>query len=138
MIGLHPANCTYDTNSSTLHCVPDTSSCVVQTCEPCERCQAGFIPSVPSQRSLDGRWKFFSHCFHLETNSESPDCESSGVLRTDRCVSVLPIQPDEQDTVLRGQLPVALVLCSCTEPNCTGLSAEIRFEFVNTTGRGKS
>ena len=130
VIDRHPANCTYDTNSSTLHCVPDTSSCVVQTCEPCELCHAGFIPSVPSQRSLAGRWEFFSRCSHLMTNNQSPDCESNGVLRTDRCVAVVPVQPNEQDTVLSGQSPVPSVLCSCTEPNCTGLPAEIRFEFV--------
>ena len=133
MIGRHPASCTYDTNSSTLHCVPDTSSCVVETCEPCQRCEATFIP-FPDQRSLDGRWEFFSHCFTLQTHIEAPDCESNGVLRTDRCVGVLPVEPDEQDMVLNGQSPVQSPIlslsCSCTEPNCTGLPAEIRFEFV--------
>ena len=129
MVDQHPARCTYDTNSSTLHCVPDTSSCVLETCGPCEHCKAIFY-LLPGQRRLNGTWRFISHCFPLEMHYESPDCESNGILFADRCVGVQPVQPDKQDTVLSGMLPFLTLSCACTEPECTALSAEIRFDFV--------
>ena len=129
-IGRHPANCTYDTETSTLHCVPDTSGsmCTVQACEPCQRCIAEYhkLPGVP----LTGKWEFTSHCISLETHRESPDCEANGLLYPDRCVGTHRIEPYEREGVLSGRATLFGVHCGCYETNCTAEMAEIKFDFV--------
>ena len=127
-VGKLPANCTYDMDTSTLHCVPNTSMCTVQECGPCQYCMALYhkLPGKP----LTGKWEFTSHCISLETHRESSDCKMNGLLYPDRCVGTHRVNPYEHEEVLSGRAPLFGINCGCYEANCTVGMAEIKFDFV--------
>ena len=75
-------------------------------------------------------WEFTSHCVRLVTLTESPDCQSNGVLYPDRCVgSNDDFDASQRDDVLSGRVESFIVDCGCYEVNCTAEMAEIKFEF---------
>ena len=124
-----PANCTYDAETTTLSCFPDTSLCTVEMCRPCQHCVAEY--HKPAGVKLTGAWEFTAHCLNLETHFESPDCESNGLLYPNRCVGTHRIEPYERQGVLSGERDLLGVDCGCYETyNCTAGQAEIKLDFV--------